>query len=176
MTAPVTTSSLSATANQFWWGAVGSATDPPSCSIVTSLTSASRRLSAPPFYSNRAVGAVGKAPAPCPPSPRVVASARHDKPIGGWATMADYGVAVTWGDPKPGREKKALELWADSVAVNEKAVANGRIESWDAVIFEPTASPPAGAIRLHGSQDQIDQFVRSEDFQDIINRATLLLS
>ena len=89
--------------------------------------------------------------------------------------MADYGIAVTWGDPKPGREKKSLELWADSVAVNEKAVANGRIESWDAVIFEPSASPPAGVIRLHGSQQQIEEFVRSEDFEDIIDRATLLL-
>jgi hypothetical protein len=89
--------------------------------------------------------------------------------------MADYGVAVTWGDPKPGRERKALELWADTVAMNEKAVANGRIESWDAVLFEPAASPPAGVIRLHGTQEQIEQFIRSEDFDDIISRATLLL-
>jgi hypothetical protein len=89
--------------------------------------------------------------------------------------MADYGVAVTWGDPKPGREKKALELWADSVTANEKAVADGRIERWDAVIFEPTGMPPAGATRAYGSQDQIENYIRSDDFQEVLQRAELLL-
>jgi hypothetical protein len=89
--------------------------------------------------------------------------------------MADYGVAVTWGDVKPGREKKALELWADSVGINEKAVANGRLDSWDAVLFEPSATPPAGVTRLFGAQDQVEAFIRSEDFQDVIGRASMLL-
>jgi len=90
--------------------------------------------------------------------------------------MADYGVAVTWGDPRPGREQKALQLWADSIGLNEKAVADGRIESWDAVIFEPSATPPAGVLRFHGTGDQIERFIRSEDFEDVLERATLLLS
>ena len=90
--------------------------------------------------------------------------------------MADYGVAVTWGDPKPGREKKALESFADSITINEKAVADGRIASWDAVVFELSATPPAGAIRFYGTQEQIEEFIRSEDFQDAIGRASLLLS
>jgi len=90
--------------------------------------------------------------------------------------MADYGVAVTWGEPKSGREKKALELWADTITINDKAVANGQIDSWDVVIFEPSATPPAGVIRLYGSQDQMEQYLRSEDFGDTINRATLLLN
>jgi hypothetical protein len=90
--------------------------------------------------------------------------------------MADYGVAVTWGDAKPGREKKALESWADTIALNDKAVANGRIASWDAVVFELSATPPAGAIRLFGTQAQIDEFIRAEDFQAAIGRASLLLS
>ena len=89
--------------------------------------------------------------------------------------MADYGVAVTWGDAKQGREKKGLELWADSITINEKAVADGRIASWDAVVFEASATPPAGATRYYGTQEQIEEFIRSEDFQDTIGRATLLL-
>jgi hypothetical protein len=89
--------------------------------------------------------------------------------------MADYGVAITWGDVKPGREKKALELWAEGVTMNENAVAAGRIESWDGIILEPSPAPPAGVIRLHGDQDQIEQFIRSDEFQDVIDRASLLL-
>ena len=90
--------------------------------------------------------------------------------------MADYGVAVTFGDPRPGREKKALELWADAVVLNDKAVADGRISSWDAIVFEPSGMPPAGATRIYGSQDQIDQFIRSDDFQEIVQRVGLLLN
>ena len=89
--------------------------------------------------------------------------------------MADYGVAVTWGDAKPGREKKALESWADTISTNDKAVANGRIASWDAIVFEASATPPAGAIRLYGTQEQIEEYIRSDDFQDSIEQATLLL-
>jgi hypothetical protein len=89
--------------------------------------------------------------------------------------MADYGVAITWGDPKPGREKKALDLWGDAVTMTDKAAADGRIDSWDAVIVEPSATPPAGVMRIHGTQDQIEQFIRSEDFEDVLDRSTLLL-
>ena len=90
--------------------------------------------------------------------------------------MADYGVAVTWGDVKPGREKQSLAVWADGVALNDKAVANGRLERWDAVLFEPTGAPPSGAIRLYGSQAQIDEFIHSEDFQSVILRAGLTIN
>jgi hypothetical protein len=90
--------------------------------------------------------------------------------------VADYGVAVTWGDARPGREKQSLEVWADGVALNDKAVANGRLERWDAVLFEPTGAPPSGAIRLYGSQAQIDEFIHSEDFQSVILRAGLTIN
>lgn len=58
--------------------------------------------------------------------------------------MADHGVAVTWGDSKPGREKKAIDVFAEATTNNDKAVANGKIESWDVVFFEPSGTPPAG--------------------------------
>jgi hypothetical protein len=90
--------------------------------------------------------------------------------------MADYGVAVTWGEVKPGRERQALEVWADSVTLNDKAVADGRVERWDAAIFEPAGGPPLGVIRFFGDQGQIDEFIRSEDFQDIILRAGMFIS
>jgi hypothetical protein len=90
--------------------------------------------------------------------------------------MADYGVAITFGDTKPGREKQSLDVWADSLALNDKAVADGRIERWDAILFEPSGTPPAGAIRLYGTQEQIDTFVRSDEFQDTIVRAGLVVN
>ena len=90
--------------------------------------------------------------------------------------MGDYGVAITWSDTKAGREKQALELWVDSVTLNEKAVANGQIERWDAVVFEPSAGGPAGAVRLYGTDEQIEAFIRSDDFMRITLQAGLLLT
>ena len=90
--------------------------------------------------------------------------------------MADYGVAVTWGEAKPGRERQALEVWADAITLNDKVVADGRVDRWDAVVFEPSGGPPLGAIRLYGTAEQIDALVRADDFTDIILRAQLTVS
>jgi hypothetical protein len=90
--------------------------------------------------------------------------------------MADYGAAVTWGEVKPGRERQSLEVWADSVSLNEKAVADGRLERWDAIILEPTGAPPAGVIRVYGSQEQVEAFLDSDDFTELILRASLSVS
>ena len=89
--------------------------------------------------------------------------------------MADYGVAVIWGEPRPGREKKGLELFTDVTALYDKAVSDGRLESWDVVIFEPSGTPPNGAIRLYGSQQQIEEYIRSDEFQQRSQQAGLLL-
>ena len=90
--------------------------------------------------------------------------------------MADYGVSIVWGDTKTGREKKALELWLDSVTLNEKAVADSRIESWDAVGFEPAPNAPVGVMRIFGTQEQVEEFINADDFQEKIMRAGLLLN
>jgi hypothetical protein len=90
--------------------------------------------------------------------------------------MADYGVSIIWGHAKPGREKQSLDVWADSVTLNDKAVADGRIERWDVVAFEPAAEGPSGAIRIYGSQDQVEDFIRSDDFQAAILRSGLVVN
>ena len=89
--------------------------------------------------------------------------------------MADHGVAVTWGSAKAGRERKALELWADAVTTNEKAVANGLIERWDAVVFEPAPGGPGGVIRIYGTRDQVNGFIESDDFSEQVMRSQVLL-
>jgi hypothetical protein len=52
--------------------------------------------------------------------------------------MGDHGVEITWGDPKTWREKMSLDLWAATVAQNEKDVADGVIERWEAIVYEPS--------------------------------------
>jgi hypothetical protein len=89
--------------------------------------------------------------------------------------MADYGAAISWGDPKTGREKKSLDLFGEVMTLNEQAVGDGRIESWDVVLFEPVGSPPTGTMRVYGTAEQIEAFVASTEFTGSLQRASLLL-
>jgi hypothetical protein len=89
--------------------------------------------------------------------------------------MGDYGVEITWGDPKTGREKKSLDLWADVVGQNEKDVADGLIERWEAIVYEPSAGLPAGSMRAYGTRDQIEKLIQSNSFQETQVRAVMLL-
>jgi hypothetical protein len=90
--------------------------------------------------------------------------------------MADYGVAVTFGEAKPGREKKGLEVLAEATANNDKAVADGKLDSWDVVFFEPSGTPPAGVIRLRGTREQIDEYVQSDEFLVPFQTASFLVN
>ena len=90
--------------------------------------------------------------------------------------MSDYGVSVTWGDPKTGREKKALECLAEATTNKDKAVANGKIASWDLVVLENSGTPPAGVIRIYGTEEQVEAYIRSDEFLDPFMKATLTVN
>lgn len=82
----------------------------------------------------------------------------------------DYGISVTWGAPRPGREKMGLEIWADAIDHAEKLQANGRIAEYDAVIFAPTAGLPAGVFTLWGTREQIDEVAYDKERQTLLMR------
>jgi hypothetical protein len=90
--------------------------------------------------------------------------------------MGDYGLGVTWGEFKPGRERKAFDLWAEALAFNEKLVADNKIERWDAVLFEPSGAYPLGAVRFYGTAEQIEALASSEEFTSIVYRGEFLLN
>jgi hypothetical protein len=77
------------------------------------------------------------------------------------------------GQGRPGGH--ALELWADAVTTNEKAVANGLIEKWDAVVFEPAPGGPTGVIRVYGTREQVNAYIESDDFSNQLMRSQVLL-
>lgn len=88
--------------------------------------------------------------------------------------MADHGLAVAWGEVKPGRESKTLELWSEAVVYNEKLVADGKVERWEAVLFEPSGSYPSGTVRYYGTAEQMGALAESEEFLRIVTRGQLL--
>jgi hypothetical protein len=90
--------------------------------------------------------------------------------------MGDYAHVTAYGAIRVGREKQALELWADAIDFYEKAQANGLIESYEIKIFLPSGGAlPTGMITLWGSEEQTDAIARNEDRQKLALRAALVV-
>src|SRR5579862_4860803 len=88
--------------------------------------------------------------------------------------MGDYGIAVTWGDLKSGRESKVMEYFGEATAFSDKAVAVGRIERWDVALFESSGAHPYGAVRYYGTAEQITALAASDEFLGTVFRGQLL--
>jgi hypothetical protein len=90
--------------------------------------------------------------------------------------MGDYGFVTAYGDVRQGRERQAMEVWADALDFYEKAQANGLIESYDVTLYLPTGHAlPTGIITLWGSEDQIDAIARNTDRQALQLRAGFIV-
>lgn len=90
--------------------------------------------------------------------------------------MADYGLVLAWGTPVRGREQKALEVFLEGQDMYGKAQANGEIFEFETVLMQGTAGGlPGGHTIAWGTEDQVDAFARSEPYQRLVMRATLIV-
>jgi hypothetical protein len=90
--------------------------------------------------------------------------------------MADYGCMIAWDRVAIGRERKAMELWADALDFYEKARANGQIEGYEALGFESNAAHLLGCILIRGTRDQIQTFTDTTEFQALQQRASMVVN
>jgi hypothetical protein len=70
---------------------------------------------------------------------------------------------ISWGEPVRGREERAIEVFNESVGLAGRMQQDGRIESFDIVLFNPNASS-AGHLLLKGSAAQIAALDQDEEF------------
>ncbi len=52
--------------------------------------------------------------------------------------MADRMLMVSWGTTVRGREERALEVFNESIGYYGRAVEEGRLESFDACLLDPS--------------------------------------
>ena len=90
--------------------------------------------------------------------------------------MADYGCMIAWDRVAIGRERKALEVWADALDFYGKAQANGQIDRYETLGFESNAAHLLGCILIHGSQQQIDAFMSTNEFRALQQQASMVVS
>ena len=89
--------------------------------------------------------------------------------------MADAALFVGWGQVVRGREERALDVFNETIEFYGQMQADARIESFEVCLLDPHGGELAGFELLRGSAEQIDALSRSEDFQRLMVKASLVV-
>jgi hypothetical protein len=89
--------------------------------------------------------------------------------------MADAALFVGWGQVVRGREERALDVFNETIELYGQMQADARIESFEVCLLDPHGGELGGFGLLRGSEDQIDALRRSEDFERIMTKASLVV-
>ena len=89
--------------------------------------------------------------------------------------MADAGLFIGWGQVVRGREDRALDVFNETLELYGQMQSDGRIESFEVCLLEPHGGELGGFELLRGSEEQIDAVRRSEDFERVLTKASLVV-
>jgi hypothetical protein len=89
--------------------------------------------------------------------------------------MADAALFIGWGQVVRGREKRALQVFNESVEYWGGLQGDGKIEDFEVVLLAPHGGDLAGFALLRGSQDQINALRADEEFDRRVARADLII-
>ena len=89
--------------------------------------------------------------------------------------MADAAIFIGWSDAVRGREDRALDVFNETIELFGQMQSDGRIESFEVCLLEPHGGDLGGFMLLRGSEEQIDAVHRSEDFQRVTTKASLVV-
>jgi hypothetical protein len=89
--------------------------------------------------------------------------------------VADAGIFIGWSDAVRGREDRALDVFNETIELFGQMQSDGRIESFEVCLLEPHGGDLGGFLLLRGSEEQIDAVHRSDDFQRVMTKASLVV-
>ena len=85
--------------------------------------------------------------------------------------MADAGLFIGWGQVVRGREKRAVQVFNESVEYWGGLQGDGRIESFDVALLAPHGGDLQGFALLKGSEEQMAALRADEEFARRTTRA-----
>src|SRR3954453_11132473 len=106
---------------------------------------------------------------------RGVVSGKSRKSIGEESRMADAALFIGWGQVVRGREKRAVQVFNESVEYWGGLQGDGKIEDFEVVLLTPHGGDLQGFALLRGSEDQISALRADEEFQRRVARADLIV-
>lgn len=88
--------------------------------------------------------------------------------------MADHVLHIAWDQPVPGREERGLEVFNEALGLYGRMQQDGRIESFDVVLFDPNGGVN-GYIELRGTGAQLAAVRADEEFRRTAIDAALIV-
>jgi hypothetical protein len=89
--------------------------------------------------------------------------------------MAEVALFIGWGDVADGREKRAIEIFYESMKYWERLQQEGRIERFDVAVLTPNDRDLRGFVLLRGTAEQIDSLGLDEEFQRLVSRVQVVV-
>jgi hypothetical protein len=88
---------------------------------------------------------------------------------------ADAALFIGWGQVVRGREKRALQVFNESVEYWGGLQGDGKIEDFEIVLMTPHGGDLQGFALLRGSEAQVSALRLDEEFQRRITRADQII-
>lgn len=89
--------------------------------------------------------------------------------------MADAALFIGWGQVVRGREKRALQVFNESVEYWGGLQGDGKIEDFEIVLLAPHGGDLQGFALLRASEQQIAELRADEEFGRRVARADLIV-
>ncbi len=89
--------------------------------------------------------------------------------------MADAALFIGYGRPARARERQAIELFNQALALYADLRERGELESFDSALLDPHGGELRGFFLLRGTREQLDRLRDHDEFKRINARAGLVV-
>jgi hypothetical protein len=89
--------------------------------------------------------------------------------------MAGEALFIGWGAVVRGREKRALQVFQETMEYYGKLQQEGRIESFDVLLLAPHSGDLNGFVILRGDRKALAEIRFSDEFERLIARASAII-
>ena len=90
--------------------------------------------------------------------------------------MAKSALFIGWGQPVPGREQKALQLFEEGMQYYGRLQQQGEIDGFEPIVLEAHGGDLDGFILIRGDVDKLARLRTSAEFISLTTRAQLVLT
>jgi hypothetical protein len=89
--------------------------------------------------------------------------------------MADDALFIGWGEVVRGRERKAIEVFNESLQYYAQLQQDGKVESVEPWFLAPHGGDLAGFILLRGASQQLAELRIDDEFERLTARAGMVV-
>jgi hypothetical protein len=90
--------------------------------------------------------------------------------------MAEAALFIRWGATAPGRERKSVELFGESLRFLAKLVTEGHAHSIEPFFLAPHGGDLEGFFIVRGDRDELNTVRGSDEFQRLAVRAQAIVN